>query len=121
MGGMWVGCLYKCIRSILSDGLRDERNGECGGTGLTCVAVLLKKRGEGGSATRDDERLVGGRERIPDGAELALSDTVSSLKMKKIDSGGSLSSPIPVKNLAHLIMASTLLLTGRSEFNFVTI
>lgn len=43
--GGWGACLYKCIRSILSDGLRDERNGECGGTGLTCMAVLLKKRG----------------------------------------------------------------------------
>lgn len=64
------------------------------------------RREEGGSATRNDVRLVRGRERIPKGAELALSDMVSSLKRKKIDCARSLSSPIPTKNLTHLIMAS---------------
>lgn len=46
---------------------------------------------EAGSATRDDdERLLGGRERIPDGTEQARFDTVSPLRIKKIDSGCSL-------------------------------
>lgn len=44
--GGWVGCLYKCIRSILSYGLRGERDGECGGTWLdVCDSAADEERG----------------------------------------------------------------------------
>lgn len=93
--GGWVGCLYKCIRSILSDGLRDERNGECGGTGLTYVTVPLKNRG-GWQCNKRWWWTAAWRKGAHSRRGWAGSVWyVSPLRIKNIDSGCSLSQSQP--------------------------